>query len=85
MKKKYAGYINLKNLNGVLYPSSTQNIIMKDYISTINGIFYLSPTEVLQSKHPITLRTLLGKEKLTISLYNPRIKGALLLNQKHLV
>jgi sporadic carbohydrate cluster protein (TIGR04323 family) len=62
MKKKYAGYINLKNLNGVLYPSSTQNIIMKDYIDSINGIFYLSPTEVLQSKHPITLRTLLGKE-----------------------
>ena len=30
---KYAGYINLKNLNGVLYPSSIQNIMMKEYIS----------------------------------------------------
>ena len=31
MNKKYAGYINLKNLNGVLYPSSMQNIMMKDF------------------------------------------------------
>ena len=30
--KKFAGYINLKNLNGVLYPSSIQNIMMKEYI-----------------------------------------------------
>ncbi len=61
--KKFAGYINLKNLNGVLYPSSIQNIIMKDYIQNhLRGIFYLSPTEVLQAKFPITLETLIGKE-----------------------
>tara|TARA_B100000989_G_scaffold79854_1_gene56911 strand:- start:1676 stop:2128 length:453 start_codon:yes stop_codon:yes gene_type:complete len=61
--KKFAGYINLKNLNGVLYPSSIQNIIMKDYIQNhLRGIFYLSPTEVLQAKFPITLKTLIGKE-----------------------
>jgi len=61
--QKFAGYINLKNLNGVLYPSSIQNIMMKDYIQNVlKGIFYLSPTEVLQAKFPITLKTLLGKE-----------------------
>tara|TARA_S200000501_G_scaffold379021_2_gene446520 strand:+ start:10687 stop:11139 length:453 start_codon:yes stop_codon:yes gene_type:complete len=61
--KKYAGYINLKNLNGVLYPSSIQNIMMKDYVqNNLNGIFYLSPTEVLQAKFPVTLKTLIGKE-----------------------
>ena len=61
--KKFAGYINLKNLNGVLYPSSIQNIMMKDYIQNVlRGIFYLSPTEVLQAKFPITLKTLVGKE-----------------------
>tara|TARA_A100001011_G_scaffold400428_1_gene514901 strand:+ start:3152 stop:3604 length:453 start_codon:yes stop_codon:yes gene_type:complete len=61
--KKFAGYINLKNLNGVLYPSSIQNIMMKEYIQNVlKGIFYLSPTEVLQAKFPITLKTLLGKE-----------------------
>lgn len=61
--KKFAGYINLKNLNGVLYPSSIQNIIMKEHIQNeLNGIFYLSPTEVLQAKFPITLKTLVSKE-----------------------
>jgi len=61
--KKFAGYINLRNLNGVLYPSSIQNIMMKDYIQNIlKGIFYLSPTELLQAKFPITLKTLVGKE-----------------------
>ena len=61
--KKFAGYINLKNLNGVLYPSSIQNIMMKEYIQNkLKGIFYQSPTEVLQAKFPITLKTLVGKE-----------------------
>ena len=61
--KKFAGYINLKNLNGVLYPSSIQNIMMKEYIQKkLKGIFYLSPTEVLQAKFPITLKTLVSKE-----------------------
>ena len=61
--RKFAGYINLKNLNGVLYPSSIQNIMMKDYIqNTIKGTFYLSPTELLQAKFPITLNTLVGNE-----------------------
>ena len=63
MKKKFAGYINLKNLNGVLYPSSIQNVMMKDYINKkLNGIFYLSPTEILHAKFPVTLRTLISKE-----------------------
>ena len=61
--KKYAGYINLKNLNGVLYPSSIQNIMMKEYVQNVlKGIFYLSPTEVLQAKFPVTLQTLISKE-----------------------
>jgi sporadic carbohydrate cluster protein (TIGR04323 family) len=61
--KKFAGYINLKDLNGVLYPSSMQNIMIKDFIqNNLKGIFYLSPTEVLQARYPITLRTLIGKE-----------------------
>lgn len=63
MKKKFAGYINLKPLNGIIYPSSIQNIIMKDFVQKkLKGTFYLSPTEVLQSKFPITLRTLIGSE-----------------------
>jgi len=61
--KKFAGYINLKKLNGVIYPSSIQNIMMKDFIQNIlKGKFYLSPTEVMQAKFPITLKTLIGNE-----------------------
>ena len=30
--KRYTGYINLKPINGVLYPSSIQNILMKNYV-----------------------------------------------------
>lgn len=63
MKKKYAGYIHLEPLNGVIYPSSIQNILMKNFIEeTLRGIFYLSPTELLQSKYAITLNTLISKD-----------------------
>ena len=86
--KKFAGYINLKNLNGVLYPSSIQNIIMKDYIQDVlKGIFYLSPTELLQAKFPITLKTLVGHETkvdgivMLSSFYLPKI---ILLESKYI-
>mgnify|MGYP001252108410 CR=1 FL=1 len=63
MKKKYAGYIHLKPLNGVIYPSSIQNILMKNFVEeNLKGIFYLSPTELLQSKYSITLNTLISKD-----------------------
>lgn len=61
--KRYAGYINLKPINGVLYPSSIQNTLMKNYVTDIlKGKFYLSPTEVLQALNPITLNTLMSNE-----------------------
>ncbi len=61
--KRYAGYINLKPINGVLYPSSIQNILMKNYVTDkLKGKFYLSPTEVLQAQNPITLNTLISNE-----------------------
>ena len=63
MKKKYAGYVNLKPLNGVIYPSSIQNIMMKNYVENdLKGIFHLAPTEFLQAKFSIVLRTLLSKQ-----------------------
>tara|TARA_B100001989_G_scaffold247673_1_gene220201 strand:- start:765 stop:1220 length:456 start_codon:yes stop_codon:yes gene_type:complete len=63
MKKKFAGYINLKPLNGVIYPSSIQNILMKNYIeNNLNGDFYLSPTEILQARFSITLNTLISNK-----------------------
>jgi sporadic carbohydrate cluster protein (TIGR04323 family) len=63
MKKKYAGYVNLKPLNGVIYPSSIQNIMMKNFIENeLKGIFHLAPTEFLQAKYSIVLRTLLSNQ-----------------------
>ena len=88
MKKKYAGYINLNTLNGVLYPSSIQNIIMKNYIETsLNGIFYLSPTEILQAKYPITLNTLISKETKVSGIVMGRslIKGNIKNNIQRLI
>ena len=73
MKKKFAGYINLKPLNGVIYPSSIQNILMKNFIETnLNGIFYLSPTEILQAKFSITLKTLISNETKSMFFTKPR-------------
>lgn len=75
MKKnnRYAGYINLKPINEVLYPSSIQNILMKAYVTEkLKGKFYLSPTEVLQAKFSITLNTLLDS--------NIKIKGIVMLS-----
>ena len=63
MKKNYAGYINLKPLNGIIYPSFIQNIILKDYVQNkLQSSFYLSPTEILQAKHSVTLSTLASDE-----------------------
>lgn len=73
MKSKYAGYINLNPLNGVIYPSSIQNILIKNFIETdLKGIFYLSPTEILQAKYSITLQTLISKET--------KVKGIVMLS-----
>jgi sporadic carbohydrate cluster protein (TIGR04323 family) len=65
MKKKYAGYVNLKPLNGVIYPSSIQNITMKNFVENeLKGIFHLAPTEFLQAKYSIVLRTLVSNQTL---------------------
>ncbi len=73
MKKKFAGYINLKPLNGVIYPSSIQNVMMKSFVETnLNGIFYLSPTEILQAKYSITLQTLISNDT--------KVKGIVMLS-----
>ena len=58
MKKKFAGYINLKPINGVIFASSIQNYIENN----LNGDFYLSPTEILQARFSITLNTLISNK-----------------------
>ena len=67
MKKKniYAGYINLKPINGVIFPSYAQNQINKDYIvGKLNGEFFLSTNENTYGKNNIVLRSLLNEKLL---------------------
>ena len=65
MKKinKYAGYICLKPINGITFPSYSQNQINRKYIeSSLNGNFFLSTNENVYSDNDIVLNSLI-KEK----------------------
>tara|TARA_Y100000741_G_scaffold353819_2_gene327431 strand:+ start:267 stop:713 length:447 start_codon:yes stop_codon:yes gene_type:complete len=63
--KVYAGYINLKPINGVIFPSYAQNQINRNYILTkLHGEFFLSTNENTYGKNNIILRSLLSEKKL---------------------
>ncbi len=67
MNKKpiYAGYINLRPINGIIFPSSAQNQIYKDYIvNKLNGDFFMSANENTYGKNNIVLRSLLNEKTL---------------------
>lgn len=67
MKKKpiFAGYINLKPINGIIFPSYAQNQINKDYIvSKLNSDFFMSTNENTYGKNNIILRSLLEEKSL---------------------
>ena len=82
MKNKdiFAGYINLKPINGVIFPSYAQNQINKDYIvGKLGGEFFLSTNENTYGKNNIVLRSLLNEKMLKgvclLSIYSlPDIK-----------
>ena len=70
--KTYAGYINLRPINGVIFPSYAQNQINRNYIITkLKGQFFLSTNENTYGKNNIILRSLLEER---------RIKGICLLS-----
>ena len=67
MKKKniFAGYINLKPINGIIFPSYAQNQINKDYIENeLKGQFFMSTNENTYGKNNIILRSLLDEKRL---------------------
>ena len=62
-KKIYAGYINLKPINGIIFPSYSQNQINKDYITNqLFGEFFMSTNENKYGKNNIVLRSLIEKK-----------------------
>ena len=70
--KTYAGYINLKAINGVIFPSYAQNQMNKDFIvNKLKGQFYLATNENTYGSNNIVLISLL-KEK--------SIKGVVMLS-----
>ena len=61
-KKVFAGYINLRPINGVIFPSYAQNQINNDYItSQLNGEFYMSTNENTYGQNNIVLKSLIEK------------------------
>ena len=58
--KYYAGYISLKPINGVIFPSYAQNKMNKEYIeNTLNGKFFMSTNENMYSDNEIVLNSLI--------------------------
>lgn len=66
MKKKnksFAGYICLKPINGVIFPSYIQNQTNKNYIeSKLFGSFFLSTNENEYSENRIVLNSLINEK-----------------------
>ena len=63
--KIYAGYINLKPINGVIFPSYAQNQINRNYIvNNLKGQFFLSTNENTYGKNNIILRSLLEEKNI---------------------
>lgn len=61
--KIYAGYINLKPINGVIFPSYAQNQVNKEFINNkLNGQFFMTTNENMYGENSIILRSLI-KEK----------------------
>lgn len=60
--KIYAGYISLKPINGVIFPSYIQNQTNKEFIvNSLKGSFFLSTNENEYSKSRIVLNSLINE------------------------
>jgi sporadic carbohydrate cluster protein (TIGR04323 family) len=63
MKKIYAGYISLKPINGVIFPSYIQNQTNKNFITNnLNSTFFLSTNENEYSENRIVLNSLINEK-----------------------
>ena len=58
--KTYAGYINLKPINGIIFPSYIQNQMNKKFIvEELESDFFLSTNENMYSDNDIVLNSLI--------------------------
>ena len=71
--KLYAGYIYLKPINGVIFPSYIQNQINKNFITkNLKASFFLSTNENEYSKNRIVLNSLINEDN--------KLKGIVMLS-----
>ena len=63
--KTYAGYINLKAINGVIFPSYAQNQMNKEFIvNKLKGQFFLATNENTYGSNNIVLISLLKERSI---------------------
>ena len=63
--KKIAGYLNLKPINGIIFPSYVQNQINKDFIENkLNGSFFMTTNENTYGENSIVLKTLIKNKSI---------------------
>tara|TARA_A100001035_G_C27775978_1_gene499057 strand:- start:440 stop:883 length:444 start_codon:yes stop_codon:yes gene_type:complete len=70
--KKIAGYLNLKPINGIIFPSYVQNQLNKDFIENkLNSSFFMTTNENTYGENSIVLKSLIK---------NKSIKGVVMLS-----
>ena len=58
--KKIAGYLNLKPINGIIFPSNVQNQLNKDFIETkLKSSFFMTTNENTYGENSIVLKSLI--------------------------
>lgn len=63
--KKIAGYLNLKPINGIIFPSNVQNQLNKDFIETkLKSSFFMTTNENTYGENSIVLKSLIKNKSI---------------------
>jgi len=64
--KKIAGYLNLKPINGIIFPSYVQNQLNKDFIETkLKSSFFMTTNENTYGENSIVLKSLIKNKSIS--------------------
>jgi sporadic carbohydrate cluster protein (TIGR04323 family) len=64
--KKIAGYLNLKPINGIIFPSYIQNQLNKDFIETkLKSSFFMTTNENTYGENSIVLKSLIKNKSIS--------------------
>ena len=63
--KKIAGYLNLKPINGIIFPSNVQNQLNKEFIETkLKSSFFMTTNENTYGENSIVLKSLIKNKSI---------------------